>query len=310
MNYPKFIFIGTSEFAATILDDLVRKNLLPRLVITQPDKKIGRKKIVAPLPVKIVAQKNKINVSQPAKIIEAYEQISKIKPDLIIVAAYGQFLPGEILKLPKKGCLNIHASILPLYRGPSPIQESILKGDKKTGITIIKMDEKIDHGLILIQEKIIIKKNDTYEILSQKLAHTGSRFIIEAVPDYLDNKISLRTQDEKKATYAKIINKKDGRIDWQKKASEIERQIRAYIPWPSSYTFWQNKQLKILEAQIYSTNFNLEPGRVFKTESDEIAVSTQEKALIIKKLQLEGKSRAEASEFLKGYPNIIGSILN
>jgi methionyl-tRNA formyltransferase len=309
-KYTRFIFIGTSEFAAIVLADLIKKKWLPLLVVTQPDKKTGRKQILTPSPVKKVAQKHNLPILQPLKIKTCKLEIEKYNPDLIIVAAYRQIIPREILNLSRKGCLNIHASLLPLYRGPSPIQKSILDGNKKTGATVIKMDEKIDHGPIISNIKYQISNiKITNEELSKELAILGAKLLIETIPKWIEGKIKPRIQDEKRATYTKIITKKDGLIAWQGKAIDIERQVRAHLPWPSAYTFWQGKHVKILEAGIYSTNFKLKPGQVFKTENNEIAVATSEKALIIKKLQLEGKKPILASEFLKGHSQIIGSIL-
>jgi len=310
MKKFKFIFIGTSEFAAIIIDNLIKNKWQPLLVITQPDKKTGRNQIFTSSPVKLITQKNKIKILSPKKIIEVKSQIINVNPEFIIVSSYGQILPSEILNLPPFGCLNVHPSLLPLYRGPSPIQAAILNGDKKTGVTILKMDEKIDHGPILAKEKITIDKNDTTPSLSKKMAELSSKLIIKTVPLWLENKIQTQTQDEKRASYTKIIDKKDSLIDWRGNALEIEHQVRAFLPWPGSYTFWQNKQLKIIKAKIYSDNFELEPGRVFKTEDNEIAVATSKKALIVKKLQIEGKNPAEDQDFLRGYPQIIGSILH
>jgi methionyl-tRNA formyltransferase len=309
MSKHKFIFIGTSEFAAIILENFIKKGLVPSLVITQPDKKQGRKQILTSPPVRLIAQKYKIPIEQPVKIDQIKNKISDVRAEFILVAAYGQILPKSIIESPTLGSLNIHASLLPTYRGPSPIQEAIIKGDKKTGITIIKMDEKIDHGPVLAKEKILIDRSDTFITLSQKLANLGNRLVFAILPQLLSNKIQPRPQDEKRVTYTNIIKKNDGLISWSEKAVEIERKVRAYITWPSAYTLWQGKLLKILEADIYPDNFNLDPGRVFKTEKGEIAITTSEKALIIKKLQVEGKVPVETKEFLKGYPQIIGGIL-
>lgn len=306
MKNIKFIFIGTSEFAAIILEYLIKNQWTPSLTITQPDKKIGRKQVLSFSPVKIIANKYNIKLLQPSEIKKSLSIIKNIAPDIIIVASYGQILPKEILEIPKYGCINAHASLLPLYRGSSPIQESILKGDKKTGITIIKMDNKIDHGPILNSIKIPIDKNDTFKTLMKKLSNKAGQLIIKTIPKYINGQIKPRAQDEKRKSYTKIIDKKNGKISWNKKAEEIIHQVAAYNPWPGTYTFWQNKIIKIIEADIYSNNFNLEPGRVFKTEKNQIAVATKEKALLIKKIQLEGKKVTLSQEFLKGYPQIIG----
>jgi len=311
MNKCKFVFIGTGNFAAIILTELVKNHYQPLLVVTSPDKKVGRQQLISPSPVKEVAQKHRLEILQPLKINKIYSKIKKLSLDLIIVTDYKQIIPSDILKIPSKSSLNIHPSLLPLYRGPSPIQEVILKDEKKTGVTIIEMDEKIDHGPIVAQEKIKIQNPKiTYPELNETLAILGAKLLLKTIPLYLTGKIKSRPQDEKRATYTKLITKNDGRIIWSETAKFIERKIRAYYPWPGTYTFWQGKLLKILEGEIYPNNFRLEPGRVFKTEMGEIAVATSEKSLIIKKLQLEGKNPTSGLSFLQGYPQIIGSILD
>ncbi len=225
-----------------------------------------------------------------------FKKIEKLKPDLVIVASYGKIIPKKILEIPKYDCLNIHPSLLPKYRGPSPIQTTILNGDKKTGVTIILMDEKIDHGPILAQQEweipnpksqipnksqIPINKI-TYDELNKKLAEFGVKLLIEIIPRWINNEIKPKPQDELKATYTKILKREDGKIDWSKPSQEIERQIRAFNPWPGAFTFIKHKgkalRIKILEADI-----------------------SKENKLIIKKLQPEGKKPMTFEEFQRGY---------
>jgi len=273
-NKIKIVFIGTSEFGAVILNRLVKNNYKPVLVITQPDKPAGRKQTLTPSPVK-----------KEAKLLEVgydLEEIKKIKPDLIITAAYGKIIPKEILEIPKYGALNVHPSLLPKYRGPSPIQTAILNGDKETGLTIMLMDQKIDHGPIIAQNKYKIGENITYQELEKILADQGAKLLIETLPKWIKREIKAKEQNHSKASYTKIIKKEDGKIDWNKPAQEIERKIRAFDPWPGAFTFIKKKdkkiRVKILEAELSKDN-----------------------KLIIKKLQPEAKKPMSFEEFKKGY---------
>lgn len=305
MKKNDFIFIGNGLFAAEVLNNLVHLKLIPFLIITQNKK--TKKEINSP--VFNVALKNKLPLIQITKINQKINFLKTQKVKVFVIADYGEKISTSLLKIPQLGCLNLHPSLLPLYRGPSPIQSSILNGELKTGVTLIKMDEKIDHGPIIAQEKINLSSQDNYLSLLYKLSELGANLLAKNLILYLENKIKPKPQNHKRATYSSLIKKEDGRINWQKEAVIIERQIRAFYPWPGSYTFWNNKLLKITKGKIYSNNFYLEPGRVFRTENQEIAVATTKKSLIINKLQLEGKKELPASEFIKGYPQIIGSIL-
>jgi len=341
----RIVFIGTPEFALPSLQKLIEANFIDlRLVITQPDKPVGRKKVLTPPPVKLLAQKYNIPVLQPKKISNVKSQISNISPDLVVLVSYGQIIPREILDVPKYGCLNIHPSLLPKYRGASPIQTAILNGDKETGITIMLMDEKIDHGKIISNIKCQMSNVDTCESLSKKLARLGAELLIKTLPDYLSGKIKPKKQDHSKATFTKIFKKEDGHINWQKSAQEIERQIRAFYPWPGSWTIWNNKKIKIIEAEVISIiphkwgKNSLKPGQVFLIDdkekahfilplggfltdfsqvrlsrtplkglrNKELSIACGKNALKIKKLQLEGKKEVSGEEFLRGYPKIVG----
>ncbi len=284
MENPKIIFIGTPKFGAIILEELIKANLAPILVITAPDKPAGRKQTITPPPVKLMAQKYNIEVEQPEKIRNI--DISKyrnLQPDMVVVAAYGKIISKEILDIPKFGCLNVHPSLLPKYRGASPIQTAILNGDSKTGVTIMLMDEKMDHGPILAQREYPIP-NDQYPIIHDELANLGAELLIEVIPKYINKEIKAKEQDHTKATFTKIIKKEDGLIDWKKRPEEIERQIRAYTPWPSTFTFVKKdaKQIrvKVLEVEI------------------------KDNKLVIKRVQPEGKNAMNYQEYLKGYPKL------
>jgi len=320
MKNVKIIFIGTGEFGAIILEKLIQTLYKPILVITQPDKPVGREQILTPPPVKLVAEKYNISVLQSEKILNLKSEILNLRPDLIIVAAYGQIIPKHILDIPKYGFINIHPSLLPRWRGSSPLQFTILNGDKETGVTIIKMDEKIEHGPIIANEKLKMKNEKlTYEELHNKLAELGAKLVIETIPKWLKGEIKplpQEAQDENKATYTKILKKEDGKIDWSKSAEEIERQIRAFNPWPGSYTRIKNqelriKNLKILKVEILptQTKTNKQIGEIFLTDDKKLTIQTGQNYLILQKIQLEGKKPIAAEDFLLGHKDIIGTIL-
>ncbi|MGC9048813.1 MAG: methionyl-tRNA formyltransferase [Patescibacteria group bacterium] len=320
------IFFGTPEFAAIILDSLIKNNSKPVTVITAPDKPVGRhayqqagKQILTPPPVKVLSQKHNIPILQPENLKENLNlksEILNLKPDLFIVAAYGLILPQELLAIPKYGSLNIHPSLLPKYRGPSPIQATILNGDTETGVTIILMDEKMDHGPILAKCKKQITNKITTEELTKELADLGAKLLIETLPKWINGEIKPIPQDHSKATFTKIIKKEDGQINWSNSAQEIERMVRAYWPWPSAYTRIQttkpkiqNKILKIIKADVLKIEHQKQPGMVFLTENKKLLVACRENALILEEVQLEGKRQMTVQEFLNGYPEIVGSYL-
>jgi methionyl-tRNA formyltransferase len=311
--------MGTPEFGAIILNKLIKFDFKPVLVVTSPDKPAGRRQIITPPPVKILAERNNIPVLQTEKIRNAEaikKQMQELNPDLIIVASFGQIIPNDVLEMPKYKSINVHPSLLPKWRGASPVQFTLLSGDEKAGITIMQMAEKVDAGPILSQTEIGLKNDETYEVLHNQLGELGGDLLVKTIPDYIEGKILPQNQDETKATFSKIIKKDDGRINWQKSAQEIERQTRAFYPWPGSFTFWKKNNvkimMKILKAQIQpQTNAGPTgiPGKTFLATNDEIAVLTGKDFLIIRELQLEGGVRIEVGEFLKGYLNFIGTVL-
>ena len=314
----KIVFFGTPKFAAIVLEKLVDAGYIPSAVVCNPDEPIGRKQILTPPPVKrpIVNGKWPIEIFQPAtkaELLAIRHKLLAIKPELAIIAAYGKILPKEILDIPSRGFINVHGSLLPHYRGASPIQTAILNGEKETGVTIMEVDEEMDHGPTLANSQWPIADSDTYESLSQKLAVLGAELLIKILPDYISGKIKPVLQEHEKATYTKIIKKEDGKIDWSKNAKEIERMTRAYYPWPTAWTIWRIKNLelriKILESEILGNNENYKIGEVFLTLKNELAVKCGEGALIIKKLQLEGGKILLAPEFLNGHKNFVGSVL-
>ncbi len=273
------VFFGTPEFARIILERLALSDFKPLLVL---------------------GSRNKIPL----------EKIRAMEVDLIIVAAYGRILTKDILDLPKYGALNIHPSLLPKYRGPSPIQYTILNGDKMTGVTIIKMDEEIDHGDIVSCIKYQVLGDETTDVLSRRLAKIGSELLVETIRKWIAGAIKPTPQTHSEATYTKIIRKEDAHINWNKSAEEIARQIRAFTPWPGSYFFWKDKRIKTISGNILdiSTPQELLPGQTFLHNS-KLAVQTPKGIFVIEELQLQGKNKITIKEFLNGYEEIIGAVL-
>ena len=276
----KIIFIGTPEFGATVLEELIKGGFPPILVITETDKPSGRKQAITPPPVKITAQKYDIPVLQPKNIKNLDLEIKNLKPDLGILAAYGQILPKNILEIPKFGFLNVHPSLLPKYRGATPVQSAILNGDKETGVTIMLMDEGIDTGPILSQKKTEIGPNETFQELHDRLAILGSELLVDAIHDWIRGQMKVEPQDDDKAVYTKILKREDGLIDWRKSPRELDGHIRALNPWPGAYAIQDKKRIKVLKAK-------LENGK-----------------LIIEQVQPEGKKPMSYKDFLRGNKNL------
>ena len=315
----KTIFIGTSDFAVPILESLITNGYPLLAIITAPDKPIGRKQILTPPPVKISALKYGIPVLQPEILTNFKSEILNSKPDLIVVAAYGRILPKEILEIPKYGSLNIHPSLLPKYRGPSPIQYAILNGETETGVSIILMNEKIDAGSILgrlnLRGRFNLQKLNHKE-LEKELSELGAKLLIETVPKWINGKIKPRPQDDSRATYTKIFTRDDGKIEWKKPAKDIERQIRALNPEPGAYTQLTTndkqpaiKTLKIIKADVLPIKIKRQPGEVFLTEDKKLAISCGEDALILEEIQPEGKRKITGQDFLRGHQDFLGSTL-
>jgi methionyl-tRNA formyltransferase len=310
----KVVFMGTPIFAVPSLKTLIADDQFEVVgVVTQPDKPTGRGQGLSQSPVKSVALENKLTVLTPSKIkhdLEFLNQLKDLQPDVIVVVAYGKILPQAVLNIPKFGIINVHASLLPKYRGASPITAAILNGDKITGITLMKMDLAMDTGpIIATSEEVAIRPEDTTAALSEKLSDIGANLLIEYLPKYLVGEITPRPQDEMGATYVKTIQKSDGKINWQEDAEIIERKIRAYYPWPGSCTNFNGKLLKILQTELLPEN-PVVPGTVWPTLDKYPAIATIKGSLKISKLQLEGKSVTSGKDFLLGYPVFIGSILS
>lgn len=298
----KLIFMGTPDFAAGALQAIIDAGHEVLAVVTQPDKPKGRSKELQMTPVKECALQNGIPVLQPVKI-KTPEAIAKLKQypaDVYVVAAFGQILSSEILHMPRFGCINIHASLLPKYRGAAPIQWAILDGEKETGITIMQMDEGVDTGDILMQETVAIEEQDTGESLFDKLAVCGAKLIVKALPLVEEGKLSPVKQEEEKSCYAKMLSKAIGEIDFTQPAEVIERKIRGLNSWPSAYTYYKGKTLKIWEASVIREKTNRQPGTVTLVSKDGFVVATGQDQLKITRLQPEGKKQMDSHSFLLG----------
>ncbi len=309
------IFMGTSEFANTILIALIENKYNLIGVYTQPDKKVGRKQTLEKTAVKITTEKYNIPVFSPSKLDE--EEIAKLKeqaPDLLIVAAYGKILPESILKLPGFGAINIHASLLPNYRGPSPIQNALLNGEKKTGITLMLMDKGIDTGEIIKQQELAIGNNETVIELSQRLSALSIKLILESIPLWIERKIKSTPQDEKKATLCQLIERSDGKIIWSDSAQSIYNRYRAFFAWPGIFTYWEKDGsiLRIKLNKITFSNANATEkkhlGEVFQME-EKIAIQTGDGLIFPQEIQKESKNNLNIKEFINGNVDFIGSIL-
>ncbi len=313
MNHQdtKLIFFGTGSFAEIILD-YIKNEFKNILIITEPDKPAGRKQILTPSLVKVLANKYNLEIWQPdsIKTPEFIQQIKDQKPDIILIADYGKIIPLDIIKIPQYGSLNIHPSLLPKYRGSSPIQNTILNNDQETGATLMLIDESVDHGPIITNNRIQITNNKiTAEELSKELAELGAKLFIETLPLWISGEIKAIPQDHSMAIFTKKIKKEDGLIDWSLNAEAIDARFRAYQPWPGVYTYWRNQRLKIIKANTLEIDHKLILGTVFLTEKKELAVACGKDALILEEVQLEGKKKIAAKIFLNGCPGVVGSIL-
>lgn len=302
--------MGTPDFSVPILKQLLADDYKIPAVVTQPDRPKGRKKILTSPPVKVEAIKHGLPVYQPEKLKQEYEQILDLQPDLIVTAAYGQMLPKEILDAPRYGCINVHASLLPEYRGGAPIHHAIMDGKKETGVTIMFMVEKMDAGDILKQVKIPIEEDDHVGSLHDKLSAAGAALLSETIPLLIEGKITPVKQAEDKATYAPNITSEHERIDWTKDGEAIYNQIRGLHPWPVAYTYLDKQRFKIWWAEKTALPEIKEPGTVVKVEKDGFTVATgNQTGIKIVECQPSGKKRMTAEQFLKGKKLAIGEKL-
>ncbi|MEK7623155.1 MAG: methionyl-tRNA formyltransferase [Patescibacteria group bacterium] len=305
MTKTPVVFFGTHQFAATILEGLIKSPFYDiQLVITQPDRPVGRKQELQPSPVKLLAQKHNLPIDQPSSL-KSYK-LKAISYKLGIVAQYGLLIPKHILEAFPLGILNVHTSLLPKYRGASPIQSALINGETETGVTIMKMDEGLDTGSIILQKKVAINPDDTYLDLDKKLAVLGIEALTEALPRFIDGTLKPRPQDTTKATVCRELTREDGRVDWQKTSQEIYNQYRGLTPWPGIWTTWHNKRLKLLSIKLAPQE--IESGKVI-VEAGKLFIGCHDGSIEVFELQLEGKKAMEIKAFINGNREVNHSFL-
>ena len=296
--------MGTPEFSVPTLKALHDSPYEVLAVVTQPDRPKGRGRRLVPPPVKEVADACGYPVLQPAGIKEAHfiEKIIELDPDMFVVVAYGRILPGSFLSLPRVGAINIHASLLPKYRGPAPIQWAIINGEDETGVTTMWMDEGLDTGDVLMSRKVPIRADDTSGTLHRRLADVGADVLIETLKRLEAGTLVGKPQDKAEATYAPLLKKKDGSIDWTKDAKSLEAFVRGMNPWPGAFTVLSGKRLKVFSAKDLEGSAKEEPGTVVEGFPGDLVVATGKGRLALKEVQLESAKRLPAEDFLRGCP--------
>ncbi len=302
----RLVYLGTPQFAVEPLRALAAAGHEIAGVVTRSDKPAGRGRSLTTPPVKVVAEGMQVPLFQPRRVREPafVDQLRTIDPEVIVVAAYGQILPKEILTLPTYGCINIHASLLPLYRGAAPINWAIIRGEARTGITIMRMDEGMDTGAILLQEGIPIDPADTAGTMTGKLAVLGARLIVAALPLIAEGKLQPVAQDESRATLAPLLKKENGLIDWDLSAAEIHDRVRGLAPWPGAYTFLDGKMMKIIASEPLGGTG--EPGLLYERDRNTLEAGTGKGLLRIVCIQPEGRKPMIAGDFLRGHRGIAG----
>ena len=295
--------MGTPAFSLPILEGLLEEGYEVVAVVTQPDRPVGRKKIITPTPVKEAAVKHGLLVLQPEKISgsEEMEKIIALQPDVIITAAFGQFLPEKLLQAPVHGAINVHASLLPKYRGGAPVHYSIINGEKETGVTIMEMIKKMDAGGIYAQESLPITKQDDVGTMFEKLSALGKQLLLKTLPDILNGNLSPRPQDESKVTFSPNITREQEAIDWNKTAEEIDNQVRGMRPWPIAFTTYEQTRWKLLNVEALAEKTTAEPGTIIKKDKKNLWIACgKQTVLAIKELQPAGKGKQAINEFLNG----------
>lgn len=306
----RVVFMGTPEFAVPTLRALDEHHQVVG-VVTQPDSRAGRGRKAVLSPVKQMAVERELALFQPQTLrgMEVVARLAEWRPELIVVAAFGQILPGPVLDLPPYGCLNVHASLLPRYRGAAPIAAAILNGDVATGVTIMRMDEGLDTGPMLAQAACPIAPDDTTGSLTGKLAELGAQLLIETLDGWLGGAIQAHPQDDAQATYCRPLDKDDGLLDWSHPAAYLDRQVRACDPWPGAYTTWQGQRLKVLRARpLPGWRGEGPPGQVQEV-GERIVVVTGQGALELLEVQLAGKKPMPAGQFTRGQRDLVGGLL-
>ncbi|HIX25882.1 MAG TPA: methionyl-tRNA formyltransferase [Candidatus Lachnoclostridium avicola] len=307
----RIVFMGTPDFSVPALEALVKGGHQVIAAVTQPDKPKGRGKAVLMTPVKEKALEMGIPVYQPVKVREPefVKTLADLAPDVIVVVAFGQILPKSILEIPRYGCVNIHASLLPKYRGAAPIQWAVIDGEKETGVTTMFMNEGLDTGDMLEKEVVPLDPKETGGSLHDKLSAVGGRLILSTLKGLEDGTLKGTPQTDEGSCYAKMLKKSLGDIDWTMGGAAIERLIRGLNPWPSAYTSLHGKTLKIWDADVTDREYGVEPGTVAEVSKDQLIIQTGKGSLSVRSLQLEGKKRMDIQDFLRGYSLEKGTVL-
>ena len=309
------VFMGTPAYVVPVLDALVQAGYQVGGVYTQPDRPTGRGRKAEAPPVKEYALSKGLAVYQPSawRSPEVFQELADLEPEAIVVAAYGRLLPPEVAHLPHRACLNVHPSLLPKYRGPSPVVSALLEGEAITGVTLMVVDEGVDSGPIVAQRTVEVEDHDTGGSLTRRLFEVGARLVVETLPTWLAGEIEPVPQDHSQATVTKRIAKEDGQLDWRKSEAHLWRQVRALYPWPGTYTFWRGRLLKVLEASLSGVEGDGEPGHVLLLGNGREprlgVVAGDGRVLELRRMQLEGRRPLGAAEFLQGHPDFIGSRL-
>lgn len=296
------VFMGTPDFSAPILDMLVKEGYDVRAVVTQPDRPVGRKKILTPPPVKVEALKHGIEVLQPEKLTgsEEEQRLVELQPELIVTAAFGQLLPESVLNLPRLGCINVHASLLPEYRGGAPIHQAVMDGKSHTGVTIMYMVKRLDAGDIISQVEVAIEDTDNTGTLFDKLSVAGRELLKETLPSIIEESNSRTPQDESQVSYARNISREQERINWTQSATVVWNQVRGLNPWPGAYTTFDGQTVKVWNAQPVEGNASAQPGEIIRHDKEFVVQTGNGEALSILEIQPAGKKKLSIDEFLRG----------
>lgn len=309
MNKMKIVYMGTPELSAKILVGLINDGFNIIGVIAQEDKPIGRKRIIAPVPTKVVAIDNNIPVFQPHRIRLEYDFVKELQPDLIITCAYGQIVPQGLLDIPKYGCINVHGSILPKYRGASPIQSALINGERETGVTIMEMIDKMDAGRMMVKETFLIDEEDNYTSLCEKISDAGLKALRKAIPLIENKTITMEEQDESKATYCYKITKDDEHLDLSKPADEVVSWIRGLSETPGAYVLLNGEVFKIYRAKAINDKDGI-IGEIVQADKNGFIVQTGHGQLSLLEVQKQGKKKMDYKSFVNGEKNLIGKILS
>ncbi len=299
MNYPRIVFMGTPEFSATILQGLIDKGYNVIGLVSQPDRPVGRKKVIMPTPTKQIALNHNIPVFQPEKIRKDYDFMKELNPDLIVTCAYGQIVPQGLLDIPPLGCINVHASLLPKYRGGAPIHRSIINGDKETGVTIMEMIDKMDAGRMYAKASLPILDEDNLETMFAKLQVLGRDLLLDILPSYIKGELPGEIQNEEEVTYAWNIKHEEEQIDWAKSSREIFNHVRGLYPSPATFTYLNGEIVKVFVSEVVDETTIKEPGVIVSCKKG-LTVACGKGLLKIKELQVSGKKRMDAASFLNG----------